>query len=257
MSIDFNVEGFSFTPDEPQRQGEEYPRIWWYNGSKQAGTNGHFYTTEREFPEGLAGFAQVERYDDEVGYKADALNIAVIRRRAQAYTEVRDGDRTTKTWHDHYKPGRRIYTELLCMVEGVDEPVVWVVKGMTGQAVTKRKTGIIDVFGETVLKLAAETWKGDGQVPPWAFWMPITAPKTDKGKPMYTDTGYGSHVTLPALALPQMSRDALKGIFVGRDLLELGKAHYIASAEWAKTMRGNDAPTTVTAPPSDDSVEPF
>lgn len=257
MSIDFNLDGFEFTPDTPERQSEAYPRIWWYNGSKQAGTNGHFYTTEREFPEGIHGFEQVERYDDEVGYKAEALKIAIIRRRAQAYTEVRDGDRTTKTWHDHYKPGRKIYTELLCLVEGVDEPVVWVVKGMIGQAVTKRKTGIVDVFAESVLKLAAETWKGDGEVPPWAFWMPIMAPKTDKGKPVYTDTGYGSHVTLPVLALPAMSREALKAIYVGRELLDIGKAHYIASAEWSKTMRTNDETPPPAQTTSDDSVEPF
>lgn len=254
---EFNVEGFNFVPDATERQGEAYPRIWWYNGSKQAGTNGHFYTTQREFEQCPTGFETVERYDDEVGYKADALRIAIIRRRAQAYTEVRDGGNATKTWHDHYKPGMRIYTELLCLIEGIDEPVVWVVKGMTGQAVTKKRSGLIAQHDELVLKLAAQTWKGGGVVPPWAFWMPIMAPKTDKGKPAYTDTGYGSFVTLPVLALPQMSRDALKVLFVGRPLLDEGLRIYHDSAEWFTTMRGNDAPTTTPAPAVDDSVEPF
>jgi hypothetical protein len=253
---DFDVSGFSFTPDQQDRSGSEYPRIWWYNGSKQAGTNGHFFTTEREFPEGIAGWSQVDRYDDEVGYSAEALKIAVIRRRAQAYSEERSGDNVTKTWHSHYKPGLKIYTELLCLIEGYDEPVLWIVKGMTGQAVTKRKVGMLDVFKASVLDEAQKTWKGDGAVPPWAFWMPIMAPKTDKGKPVYTDTGYGSHVTLPVLALPTIQRDSLKALFVNRALLNFGLEVYHATAEWQKAQRG-DTPTTPAATPRDESIEPF
>ena len=140
---DFNLDGFSFTPDTTERSAEMYPRIWWYNGAKQAGTAGHFYTTEREIAQCPYGWMQVQRYDDEVGYTADTLRIAVIRKRSQAYSEDRSSGMTVKTWHEHYKfnAGYRIYTELLCLVEGIHVPVVWVVKGMTGKAVFGLRSG--------------------------------------------------------------------------------------------------------------------
>lgn len=258
MSNDFNVDGFSFTPDTTQRDGEMYPRIWWYNGSKQGGTNGHFYTNEREFPEGLPTWTQVERYDDEVGYTADALRIAVIRRRSQAYSEDRSTGNTVKTWHPHYKPGLRIYTELLCLVDGIAEPVVWIVKGMLGKHVTSRM-GILAAHSDATVKQAIPTWKGGGTVPPWAFWVPIVAPRTDKGKPVYTDTGYGSHVTLPALDMPlNVTREVLVSLYVGRELLDYGLEVYQASAEWAKTLRTNDdAPVTPAPAPAEDGADPF
>lgn len=257
-SSDFNVDGFSFTPDTPQRDEEMYPRIWWYNGSKQGGTNGHFYTTEREFPEGLPTWQQVDRYEDEVGYKADALRIAVIRRRSQAYSEDRSTGNTVKTWHTHYKPGLRIYTEILCLVDGIAEPVVWVVKGMLGKHVTAKNSGLLAIHAEYTVRQAIPTWKGEGTVPQWAFWCPIAAPTTDKGKPVYTDTGYGSHVTLPKLDMDvNVTRDVLKSLFVGRELLEYGLTVYQSTAEWQKTMRGNDTAPTPPPVPSDEGVDPF
>ena len=63
----------------------------------------------------------------------------------------------------------------------------------------KTRFAIVDTFAESVLKPAQASWK-HGQVPPWAFWMLITGARGDKGKPVYTDTGYGSTVTLPSLA---------------------------------------------------------
>ena len=258
MSNDFNLDGFHYQADSVTRDAEQYPRIWWYNGVKQAGTAGHFYTSEREFPNAPTDpWTQVERYDDEVGYMTENLLVAMIRRRSQAYTE--DRTTNTKTWHPHYKPGMRIYTEILCLVKGIDEPVVWVVKGMTGKAVTGRKVGIVDTFAEAVLKPAQASWK-HGQVPPWAFWMLITGARGDKGKPVYTDTGYGSTVTLPSLAgVPAtVTRDTLTTLYVGRDMLDFGLEVYKSSAEWAKTQRTNDeVPATPTAQASEDSVEPF
>jgi len=258
MSNEFNLDGFSFTPDTTERSAEMYPRIWWYNGAKQAGTAGHFYTTEREIAQCPYGWMQVQRYDDEVGYTADTLRIAVIRKRSQAYSEDRTSGMTVKTWHEHYKfnSGYRIYTELLCLVEGIHMPVVWVVKGMTGKAVTGRKTGLLDGFNEAVLKPAVALWK-HGAMPSWAFWMPVAGAKTDKGKPIYTDTGFGSHVTLPTLALPAtVDREALKGLYIGRTLLDYGLEVYKASAEWQKTLRTNEAPSAPAPQPTDDSVEP-
>lgn len=256
---EFNLDGFSFTPDTTARDAEAYPRIWWYNGSKQAGTNGHFYTTEREFAECPKGWTQVERYGDEVGYTADALRFAVIRKRVQAYSEDRSSGMAMKTWHPHYKPGMKLYTELLCIVDGIDEPVVWIVKGMLGKAVTS-KFGLLAAHHDMTIKQAMNTWKGEGVVPTWAFWCPIKADTTDKGKPVYTDTGYGSTVTLPKLDIPiHVPREVLVSLYVGRTVLDYGLEVYKASAEWQKTMRTNDESQSPPAPTqtTEDSVEPF
>lgn len=264
MSIDFNLDGFSFTPDSDYRSNEQFPRMWWYNGSKQAGTNGFFYTSAREFPNGLTEpWEQVEKYDDEVGYMATTLSIAIVRKRVQAYTETRIGNDVTKTWHKHYKPNHnmKLYTELLCLVKGMDDPVVWIVKGMTGRAVTKKGEGIVDQHHDAVFKQAAATWRAQGEIPSWAFWTTITAPTNAKGKPDYVDTGYGSHVTPPRLSLANpVNRDVLKQLYVGRELLEIGKTLYVETADWQKQLRANDEDTqTQSAPPaqSDNGVDPF
>jgi hypothetical protein len=56
-----------------------------------------------------------------------------------------------------------------------------------------------------------------------------------------------------------MNRDALKALFVGRELLEYGLTIYHDSAEWAKTLRSNDKVATpaTPAPVSDEALNPF
>ena len=65
MSNDFNLDGFSFTPDAQEAQG--YPRIYWRNGAKQAGQGGFFYASSRDFADLGAPWESVELYDDEPG----------------------------------------------------------------------------------------------------------------------------------------------------------------------------------------------
>ncbi len=67
-----DLDGFSFTPDTTERSAEMYPRIWWYNGAKQAGTAGHFYTTEREIAQCPYGWMQVQRLVVEKSYGPEA-----------------------------------------------------------------------------------------------------------------------------------------------------------------------------------------
>ena len=256
----FNLDGFSFTPDTDYRSGEMFPRIWWYNGSKQAGTNGFFYTSVREFPNGLTDpWQEVEKYDDETGYMATALRVAIVRKRVQAYSESRIGNDVTKTWHPHYKPnhGMKLYTELLCLVNGMDTPVVWICKGMTGKEVTAKNGGIISLHHDAVIELAKPTWKA-GIVPSWAFWIPIKAPLNAKGKPEYVDTGYGSFVTPPKLDLPStVTRDTLKDLYVGRELLDFGLNLYHDSAAWSKQLRGSDTPAESAPATPINTPEPF
>lgn len=249
MSYD-DIQGFSWQADSEER-GSQYPRIWWHNGVKQAQTNGSFYTSEREFSAPLGEPWQgVEKFDDEQGYQTSTLRFAVIRKRVQAYSEeVIDGNRV-KTWHDHWKQGRKLYTELLGFIEGYEGLVIWPVKGLIGKAITAKGSGIIARHKEAVIDIAAKTWKGQGGVPPWAFWIPITAPVNAKGKPEYTDTGYGSFVTLPQLALPAtVDRAVLGSLFVGKELLEVGLDAYHDHSAWQKELHTNEGDTPTQAEP--------
>lgn len=56
-----------------------------------------------------------------------------------------------------------------------------------------------------------------------------------------------------------MSRDTLKGLFVGRELLDIGLEAYHDHAEWQKTMRGNEEPAAEapTMPPAKNTPEAF
>jgi hypothetical protein len=100
MSNDFNVEGFSFTPDTTQARTAKHTRASGGTTARSRLARRDTSTrTKREFPEALNGWDEVSRYDDEVGYMAPALRIAVIRRRSQAYSEVREGNSVAKTWH--------------------------------------------------------------------------------------------------------------------------------------------------------------
>ena len=251
MSNDFNLDGFSFTPDAQEQAG--YPRIYWRNGAKQAGQGGFFYASSRDFAELGAPWESVELYDDEPGFKTSALKIAVIRKRSQAFTEyIPEGQKDkVKVWHEHWKLGRQLYTELLCLMEGYDGLVTLVAKGLTGKALTAKNIGILPRHAELILKEAQKTWKGQGQVPPWAFWVPIGTKLNAKGKPEFIDTGYGSVITPPDLALTgEVSRETLKGLFVGRELLDIGLEAYHDHAEWQKQLRGNEEPSAAEAPPS-------
>jgi len=245
----FNLDGFSFTPDAQEAQG--YPRIYWRNGAKQAQSGGFFYASSRDFTELGAPWESVELYDDEPGFRTSTLKIAVIRKRSQAYSdELIEGNRV-RTWHEHWKIGRQLYTELLCMMEGYDGLVTLVAKGLTGKALTAKNVGILPRHAELILKEAQKTWKGAGQVPPWAFWVPIGTKLNAKGKPEFIDTGYGSTITPPDLAISgEVSRDTLKNLFVGRELLDIGLEAYHDHAEWQKQLRGNEEPSAAEAPPS-------
>ena len=246
---DFNLEGFSFTPDSQEQAG--YPRIYWRHGAKQSGQGGFFYASSRDFAELGAPWESVEIYDDEPGFKASTLKIAVIRKRSQAFTEyLPEGSKDkVKIWHEHWKLGRQLYTELLCMMEGYDGLVTLVAKGLTGKALTAKNVGILPRHAELVMKEAQKTWKGAGQVPPWAFWVPIGTKLTAKGKPEFVDTGYGSTITPPDLAISgEVTREVLKSLFVGRELLDIGLEAYHDHAEWQKTLRTNEEPSAAEAP---------
>jgi hypothetical protein len=230
--------------EESYTQG--YPRIYWFNGVKQAQTGGKFYTSEKEFPQGLGQpWTPVQWFKDGDGYTADNLSIVPIRKRYQAYFETTEGTRKVKTWlpAGTYETGARIYTEILCHMQGYDGLVILAVKGMTGKALTNKTTGIFTQFKDTVVATAKETLKKGTKLPPFAFWVPITTERDSKNRINYTDTGHGSTVTLPSLDIKgEVTRAVAKGLYVGGDLLKTLADWYAEHNEWRTTYRTNELP---------------
>lgn len=242
MSFNEDINALGFTPDHGDADPSDgYARIIWLSTTKTTGIVGKFYAKAEAVGTMAAPWEPVERFDDEQGYETSRLKIVPIRKRSQAYTEVTVGGIRSKTWETHYKAGAgmRIYTELLCYVEGYDELVVWPVKGLVGRAVTA-KTG--SVFSDAKAVLAEAKKTATGAIPEFAFWIPISVPIV-KGKIVTTSTGYGSDVILPQydIAADTITRETCVDLYVGKAMLAKASEAYKASAEWAKSVHTNDA----------------
>lgn len=210
----------------------EPARIWWHNGVKQAKTGGSFYARANDFPAGLiAPWAPEERFDGEAGFTTTMLKVAVLAQRSQAFRKFKDADGKDQIeYMPRWEKGLSIHTELLCLIEGHDEAVVWSMKGLTGAAVTGRG-GILQTYRNGILKEAARLARQ--ALPEWAFWLPI-ATKRSGEKIAYEDTGFGSFVTPPALFLPENPIDTL---FVGADILDRGADILNDYPDWETTRR--------------------
>lgn len=242
-------------PDVAPMDAVEAPRIWWYNGVRAAKTPGSFYTKSSEFPAGLGEPWQVDnRFEDEQGWSATTLKLAPLAVRAQPFRDPKgaDGKRDRnqpRQWATRWEPGMQIYTEVLCLIDGYTGPVIFCSDGLFGKAVDG-KGGILKTYQAGLLAEASRI--AGRQMPLWSFWLPITS-KRNGDKIAYEDTGYGSFVVLPVLALPENPIDAL---FVGPDVLAKGAEILNTSFnKWSKTipphrLPGNtvEATYTVTEP---------
>ncbi len=211
------------------------PRIWWYNGNKAARTLGRFYTRLDEVgTEPSDPWLPSNRFENEDGYDTPVLRLAIIGYRQQAFR--RDEDR--RIWLDEWTQGAQLYTETLCFVEGIDEPVVWASKGLTGRAVTG-KGGILSTYRAGLLREAER--KAKKRLPLWTFWLPIGTQLDQHGRPAYTSTGYSANVvTLPALHLPHDDVGlCLHELFVGKEMLSWGAEVRQEFDAWFKQRRGN------------------
>ena len=242
MSFDQDINALGFTPDHGDADPSDgYARIIWLSTTKTTGIVGKFYAKAEAVGTMSTPWEAVERFEDEQGFETSRLKIIPIRKRSQAYTEVTTNGIRSKTWETHYKAGAgmRIYTELLCYVEGYDELVVWPVKGLVGRAVSA-KTGSVFSDARAVLTEAKKT--ATGAIPEFAFWIPISAPIA-KGKIVTTATGYGSDVVLPQydIDVNTINRKTCIDLYVGKAMLAKAATAYADSADWAKSTHTNDA----------------
>lgn len=244
-------------PDNSQ----QLPRLGWRNGAKQARTNGFFYIKADDLNEAPDGelWEEATVYDDEVGYRAPSARIACVGYRQQAFfVEETGAQYPTTIWLPRYEAGAKLYTELLCWVDGLDELVSFNIKGMTGKAVTG-KGGILHQHK----KMVHDIGKGiSASFNVWAFWMQIGGTVDSKGQPLYTDTGYKSFVTLPALVPPDPTLTPLQlgeTLFVGKEqYADLTSTYHAYKANgWFEQQRGNVAPVEQTAAPVASYHEPI
>lgn len=244
---------FEYEEDEATQRG--YPKIWWFNGVKAAGTAGHFYTSEKEFPAGLGSpWTPVKRFDDGDGFVTETLSVIPIRKRYQPFMQDKR-DKKRKIWFASDAPwqaGMTVYTEILCFMEGYEGLVVLAVKGMTGKALTNRNDGVFKRHADSIIAVARQTAKKGVKIPPFMFWVPITCKKTAKGKVDYVDTGHSSFVTPPDLAIStdDVTREDAKKWFIGGDMLDKARVAYETHGEWRKEQRNvtveEEVPTQLT-----------
>ncbi len=236
------------TIDYTPETNDQPPRIWWHNGDKKTKTPGSFYTKIDELGEAPGEPWQPDdRFDNEEGFSAKQLNIAIIGHRGQAYRQ--DGADSPRVWLRQYEPGALIYTEVLCLVEGITQPVVWACKGLTGKAVTGKGDGIVDRYKLVLLREVEKQVKK--ALPPWSFWLPIASEVDQSNKLVFSDTGYGSTITRPRIHWPSTNvKELIDTLFVGKDLLELGASIRTEYKDWFAVRRANEEaePQPVTVP---------
>jgi hypothetical protein len=263
----FNALGTMDLPTE--QQGDGLPRIWWHNGAKgskgQPGTPGDFYTKAEFYDGSLEGAGSPwradERFNGEPGYAAERLCILVIRQRLQWYIDhpLPNGQRRTE-WLTKYQDGARGRTDILCLAEGIDGPVVLSVKGTTGRALSQKPGkehpgGVIPQFQRAVIDLAGRKFRRT--LPLYAFWLPISTKRDGKGSIAYEDTGYGSFVTPPALALPSEAagESLLDMLYPGDELVQQAAEIWRQHEAWSRELRGNAPaePDADAAPMTDET----
>lgn len=217
------------------------PAIWWYNGNKPARTPGIFYVKGTVLQQEPAEpWVPSQRFEHEAGFEAPALHLALITWRQQPYRVVEvvaNGEkRKDRRYIAEWEPGAQIHTEIVCLAEGIAEPIIWSFHGMTGRAVMG-KTGIFNAYCNGLLR-EAEQLAGK-RLPLWTFWLPIATLVNAKGQVTYTDTGHGSLVTLPMLKLPDLpSTPLMDDLFIGEEWVTYGYAVRAQFESWRSQRRG-------------------
>jgi hypothetical protein len=239
MSVLDSIKSVRVTNVDNYDQGPS--RIGWRNGDRKARTPGKFYTSANQYTtEPTDPWQSSDMYTDEEGYETSLLRVAIIGVRAQWFRM--DGD--TRIWLQGYEQGARKFTEILCFAEGIDEPVVWSAKGLTGMAITN-KGGIIPTYSNGLLR-EAKRLAGRKDLPLWSFWLPIATKIDNRGQVVYESTGYGNNVvTPPALHLPHDDHATnIEVLYVGNELVKWGDELRAEYGTWLTMQRGNTSHQT-------------
>ena len=184
---------------------------------------------------------------------------APLLKRSQAFSVDDVGN---YTWHDHWQKGLKLYTEVVCLLKGFEEPVIFACKGWTAGRVVGAKNSVVSEHNEFVHKIANQTAKA--ALPPWAFWIPVGGSYNAKGEPLFVEVGNGQQKTqLHDIVLEGIKQPAdramLTSLYVGKELMEYGLhiRNGLVEDGWHTKRRGNVAaeqPVNTPLPLDDDSL---
>lgn len=244
----------SYDGDLPESSGTGLGTFIWLHGTNKSGakTPGVFYVKDTELadlpdaPWGLDNRYE-ENDEPERGFSAAQLRIAPIIWHSQWFLPAGDDDRQRKArgpknWISGYVEGAQKHLDLICLVEGITDPMVF---SANGQNKCGAMLDILKTYRNGLQRQAqfrAKRADKSRVVPPWTYWLPIANQKTGDGKTVYTEvfdkeTGKGgSVVTPPALFLPA---DAIDSLLVTPEQFRLGAEIYAAYLEWSREQRIN------------------
>lgn len=237
----------------PGSEALEPGRIIWLHGvsAGKVSSPGVWYAKASELPETPPPpWVMDDRFEDEIGYSAEQLRIAVVGWRSQWHIPgdkktgrrtvwITDYDREVKGREDELKAQSlkvSKLTEILILVEGINDPMVLSVSGMY------KAQPIIEAIKDYDYNLRKAGSRLVGRtVPRWAYWLPIGNPTRD-GKTVYlkaTDragTEYGSIVTPPKVTYPD---GAVRSLAVPLAVLARGEQLRQEYGGWFKAKRHN------------------
>lgn len=225
--------------DLPDIGGIGLGTFYWLHGTNKGGAKapGAFYVKDTEVADVPASPWQNDaRFEDEgeVGFSATELKIAPIVWRSQWYmpSEDRQGP---KNWLVGYEDGASKQLDLICLVEGIADPMVLSASG------ANKSGAFLDILSQYRRGLLHRaTLKAKRGVPPWAYWLPIANKRTADGKTIFdpvkdrSGKDTGAVVTPPALYLPA---DAIDRLVLSEDDFRRGIEAYRQYSEWAKERR--------------------
>ena len=240
-------------------EGDGLGRFRWNNGLKvgRNGSAGCWYAKSESF-HSLPPHWQASSLYGEDGYEAVRINMIPLLKRSQPFSVV-DG---MATWHTEWRPnmGMKMYTEVLCLIEGYNQPLVMTGKGWAASRITHYKRGCFAEQHEYVTSVASKL--AGMTLQPWAFWHSIGGAYDKKHEPMFVEVGSGTQKThLHDITLgiaQQATEQEIDALYVGDALYAQATDIYneYMTAEWHKQKRKSaDAPASASAAAEDDDEE--
>jgi len=245
-----------------------YARIRWNNGRKvgRVGEPGQFYVKAQYMQGCPEGWTESSLYPNEEGYEAPDVALIPIARRTQPFTLI-DGN---MVWHKHWErdKGMKLYTEIVCLLRGYSEPVIFATKGWIAGRITGAKHSVFSNHNDWVVKIANA--QAEAALPQWAFWVEFGGAVDKQGKPAFVEVGSGTQkaalhdVVLLGLTEPATEKQ-LTALYIGDELFNQAavlRAELVTSG-WLDERRGNlepeaPAPTPTNSPaPIDDDEAMF
>jgi len=249
------------------KEKASYARIRWNNGRKvgRTGEPGQFYVKAQYMNACPDGWAESSLYPNEEGYESPDIALVPIARRTQPFTMI-DG---SMIWHKHWErdKGMKLYTEIVCLMRGYTEPVIFACKGWIAGRITGAKHSVLSNHNDWVVKTANA--QAEAALPQWAFWVEFGGAVDAQKKPLFVEVGSGTQKAglhdVQLLGITEPATEAqITALYIGDELFAKAAAlrAELVNDGWLDERRGNieaePAPTPQnTAVPIEDDEAMF